>query len=120
MTTPRLPREDLKAAVAAREELGLGPDYDDAFLETVVDRIEEALQARAADGAPRRAKAAKRLARQDSADRNAGLALAIVSLVAAIPLSAIGVAQADLPGLLIVWVGIVLVNVTFTLRPRRD
>ncbi len=40
MTTPRLPREDLTAAMAARRELG--PDYDDAFIETVVDRIEEA------------------------------------------------------------------------------
>ncbi|MGI5169245.1 hypothetical protein ACQEU3_33360 [Spirillospora sp. CA-253888] len=120
MTTPRLPREDLKAAVAARRELDLGPEYDDAFLETVVDRIEEALQARAAENAPRRAKTAKHVARQDSADRSAGLALAIVSLVASVPLSAIGVSQADLPGLLIVWVGIVLVNVAFLMRPRRD
>jgi hypothetical protein len=48
MTTPRLPREDLTAAMAARRELG--PDYDDAFIETVVDRIEEALDARAAAG----------------------------------------------------------------------
>ncbi|MFD0533827.1 hypothetical protein ACFQY7_08605 [Actinomadura luteofluorescens] len=49
MTTPRLPRDDLTAAMAARRELG--PDYDDAFIETVVDRIEETLDARAA--APR-------------------------------------------------------------------
>ncbi|GGT78692.1 hypothetical protein GCM10010177_41490 [Actinomadura citrea] len=113
MTTPRLPREDLTAAMAARRELG--PDYDDAFIETVVDRIEETLDARtAAPRARRRAPAPE----PRSGDRDHSLAMAILSLLAAIPLSAIGVVNAGLPGLLIALAGIVLINFTYIFRPR--
>lgn len=114
MTTPRLPREDLTAAMAARRELG--PDYDDAFIETVVDRIEETLDARAAAPSPRRRRAPAPEPRHG--DRDHSLAMAILSLLAAIPLSAIGVVNAGLPGLLIALAGIVLVNFTYTFRPR--
>ncbi|WP_433461630.1 hypothetical protein [Spirillospora sp. CA-128828] len=113
MTSPRLPREDLTAAMAARRELG--PEYDDAFIETVVDRIEEALDARTAAPRPRsRPSPAPR-----HGERDHSLAMAVLSLIAAIPLSAIGVVNAGLPGLLFVITGIVLVNVTYTFRPRR-
>jgi hypothetical protein len=119
MTTPRLPREDLAAALAARRELG--PDYDDAFIETVVDRIEEALDARAA-AAPRPryrpAPEPRRGGEYAGAPRDHSLAMAVLSLLAAIPLSAIAVVNAGLPGLLITIAGIVLVNVTYTFRPR--
>ncbi len=39
--------------------------------------------------------------------------LAIVSLAIGVPLTAIGSAAAGLPGLLVVWVGIVLVNLIY-------
>ncbi|GAA1816037.1 hypothetical protein [Actinomadura chokoriensis] len=119
MTTPRLPREDLTAAMAARRELG--PDYDDAFIETVVDRIEEALDARAAAGPrPGRRPAPRPRAGAEyvTAARDHSLAMAVLSLLAAIPLSAIAVVNAGLPGLLITIAGIVLVNLTYTFRPR--
>ncbi|NDU71030.1 hypothetical protein GWI34_00105 [Actinomadura sp. DSM 109109] len=114
MTTPRLPREDLTAAMAARRELG--PDYDDAFIETVVDRIEETLDARtaAAPRARRRAPASE----PRRGERDHSLAMAVLSLLAAIPLSAIGVVNAGLPGLVIALAGVVLVNCTYTFRPR--
>ncbi|GAA2270714.1 hypothetical protein GCM10010402_28510 [Actinomadura luteofluorescens] len=111
MTTPRLPREDLTAAMAARRELG--PDYDDAFIETVVDRIEETLDARAAAPRTRRRAPAPEPRR---GDRDHSLAMALLSLLAAIPLSAIGVVNAGLPGLLIALTGVVLVNFTYTFR----
>ncbi|MFD0690782.1 hypothetical protein [Actinomadura fibrosa] len=115
MTIPRLPRDDLTAALAARRELG--PDYDEAFIETVVDRIEETLQARTApEPAPRRRPRAPRAA---AGERDHSLAMAVLSLLAAIPLSAIGVVNAGLPGLMFVLTAIVLVNVTYTFRPRR-
>ncbi|MGW3772381.1 hypothetical protein [Actinomadura verrucosospora] len=115
MTTPRLPRDDLTAAMAARRELG--PDYDDAFIETVVDRIEETLDARAA--APRsRRRAPAPEPRHGDRDRDHSLAMAVLSLLAAIPLSAIAVVNAGLPGLLIALAGIVIVNFTYTFRPR--
>ncbi|QXJ20038.1 hypothetical protein AGRA3207_000669 [Actinomadura graeca] len=114
-TTPRLPREDLRAALAARRELG--PDYDEAFIETVVSRIEETLAVRAGGAAmpepePRRP-------RRAAGERDHSLAMAVLSLLAAIPLSAIAVVNAGLPGLLFTCTMIVLVNVTYTCRPRR-
>jgi hypothetical protein len=45
-------------------------------------------------------------------------ALAIVSIVLAIPLTAISLSEAGLRGLLVVWVGIVLVNIVYA-RSRR-
>ncbi|WP_433337969.1 hypothetical protein [Spirillospora sp. CA-294931] len=115
MTNPRLPRDDLNAAVAARRELG--PDYDDAFVASVVDRIEETWEARLAaqhahQPRPRPAGAPGPPAAPGSG-RGPTLALAIISMGAAIPLSAIGVVNAGLPGLLIVWAGIVLINAVF-------
>ncbi|MGH3244295.1 MAG: hypothetical protein ACRDNL_28240 [Spirillospora sp.] len=118
MTMPRLPRDDLTAAMAARRELG--PDYDDAFIETVVDRIEQALDARSSAAEPRsRAGLRPTAAEQFRGDRDHSLAMAILSLLAAIPLSAISAINAGLPGLLFTLAAIVLVNVTYAFRPRR-
>jgi len=44
--------------------------------------------------------------------------LAIVSIALGIPLTAIGSGTAGLPGLLVVWIGIVLVNIVYA-RSRR-
>ncbi|WUI02982.1 hypothetical protein OHR68_14600 [Spirillospora sp. NBC_00431] len=117
MTMPRLPRDDLKAALAARRELG--PDYDDAFIETVVDRIEETLDARTAPAPEPRPRARLRPAAEHlRGDRDHSLAMAVLSLLAAIPLSAISAINAGLPGLLFTLAAIVVVNITYTFRPR--
>ncbi|WP_395106388.1 hypothetical protein [Actinomadura sp. SCN-SB] len=115
METPGLPRDDLAAALAARRELG--PDYDDAFIETLVDRIEETLAARQKDTA-RRSKREPAGEPRAKGQGDGTLTLAIVSLLTAIPLSGIGVGTAGLPGLLIAWVGIVLVNIVFGVLRR--
>lgn len=47
-----------------------------------------------------------------STDRT-GLALAIVSIALGIPLTAIGASTAGFAGLLVVWIGIVLVNLSY-------
>ncbi|TQM69522.1 hypothetical protein FHX41_3217 [Actinomadura hallensis] len=112
MTSPRPPREDLAAAMAARRELG--PDYDEAFIEAVADRIRETLDARPAPP-PRRRTAAER----GHGGRDHSLAMAVLSLPAAIPLSAIAAGNAGVTGLFLAFAGIVLVNVTYTFRPRR-
>ncbi|GAA3507677.1 hypothetical protein [Actinomadura keratinilytica] len=110
-----LPRDDLAAALAARRELG--PDYDAAFAEAVVDRIEQALDARLGPRPARRAagRAAGWAARPADVP---SVTLVVASLLAAIPLSAIGVVNAGMPGLLTVWTAIVLINVAHALRPR--
>ncbi|MFB4318728.1 hypothetical protein [Actinomadura sp. 21ATH] len=112
MTSQRLPRDDLAAALAARQELG--PEYDDAFIETLVERIDEQLAAREGARAARPTRGAPPA--RPAPDRSP--ALAIVSLLAAIPLSAIAVEKAGMPGLVTVWVAIVLVNVVNAWRPR--
>lgn len=105
MSTPRLPRDDLSAAMAARRELG--PDYDDAFVESVVERLRESLDLQR----PAPPKVHRRTG-------DYPLTLAILSMLAGIPLSAIGVVNAGLPGLIVVWAGLVLINAIYTQRPR--
>ncbi|MBT2211664.1 hypothetical protein [Actinomadura sp. NEAU-AAG7] len=120
MTIPRPARDDLRAAMAARRELG--PDYDEAFIDSVVDRIEETLAPRASRfpapaPAPRRASPKPS---RETGERDHSLALAVLSLLAAIPLSAISVVNGGLPALMFVLTMIVILNVTYMFRPRRD
>ncbi len=91
-------REDARATLTARRELG--SDFDDALVESFAQRVEERLKARPPE-------------RRTTDERGMVLALAIVSLGCGIPISAIAVTQAGLPGLIVAWVGIVLVNVVF-------
>jgi hypothetical protein len=93
-----VPREEVQAALTARRELG--SDYDDALVESFAQRVEERLKARPPE-------------RRTTDERGMVLALAIVSLGCGIPITAIAVTQAGLAGLIVAWVGIVLVNVVF-------
>jgi hypothetical protein len=90
-------REEIQAAIEARRELGgeMEPHVIDSF----VDRIEQRL------GKPTQRRANDRT-----------FALTIFSLIAAIPLTAIAIVQSGLIALLIVWVGIVLVNLSYSRR----
>ncbi|MQY08465.1 hypothetical protein ACRB68_65740 [Actinomadura sp. RB68] len=110
---PRLSREDLAAALAARRELG--PDYDDAFLDSVVDRLQETMPARAGAPAPKRPAPAAR----PQGGRDLSLVMALASLLAAIPLSAIAAVQVGGFGLVVAWAAIVAVNVAYMYRPAR-
>ena len=90
-------RDDIEAAIEARRELGaeLEPQVIDSF----VARIEE------------------RLARPGPRHRNdRTFALTIFSLIASIPLTAIAIAQSGPIALVIVWLGIVLVNLSYSRR----
>jgi hypothetical protein len=96
-------REDLHAAIEARKELGaeLEPQIIDSF----VERIERRLAER---------RPAKPARRQGGSDR--AFALAVLSLILAIPLSGIAAEKSGLTGLLVVWIGIVLVNLFYSAR----
>lgn len=109
---PLLERDDIEAALETRKEFGA--EMEPALVDSFVARIEHAAEQRA------RADFALETRRIKEHKRDAGrqLTLAIVSLVMAIPLSAIGAGVLGFPGLLIAWIGIVLVNVTFALRKR--
>jgi hypothetical protein len=106
MNASGLPSDDLAASLAARRELG--PDYDAAFADAIVARIEQS-------AAVRRSAAAA----DEKADRAVALTVVCVTLGVSIPTSAIAGGYAGLPGLVIVWLALVCINVAFALRPRR-
>jgi hypothetical protein len=91
-------REEARATLSARRELG--EEFDDALVESFARRVEERLRDR-------------RPATRTTDERGMSLALAIISLGCGIPITAIAVAEAGLAGLMVVWAGIVLVNVLF-------
>ena len=106
MAQERITRDDVASAVRARHELGdeLEPAVVDAFLDRVERAIDAQVDAKVAESKSRR---------RGSGGMDAGqrLALSIVSLGTGIPITAIAAEQAGAQGILIVWLGIVGVNV---------
>ena len=94
MTEPLVPRDEARAALEARRELG--PDYEDELVERFAERIEARLQERTPAPARR------------PPDQNTGIV--IVSLLASIPLIAIAGGTAGLGGVALVCLALVLVN----------
>ncbi|MER7400004.1 hypothetical protein ABT381_31340 [Streptomyces sp. NPDC000151] len=107
-------RKELDATLHTRRELG--PDYETELLDSFMEKLD-----RAVDQRVRRQLSERRLqvARGADARRPEGLpggfgerfGFAALSLVLAVPLSAIGAVNAGLTGLLVSWAGIVGVNV---------
>lgn len=117
MTSPH--DDELRAAVAARRELG--PDFEDAIIESFLDKMGQEVDRRvdqrmAADGGH-----AKRELKQQQSAAGMRLALAIVSIVmGTIATIALTVGDRGLLAYLVVWGGVVLVNTAFTYgTPRR-
>jgi hypothetical protein len=92
-------REELTAAIEARRELGtdLEPHIVDSFVERIEHRIAER-------------KSAKPAQKDDSGGT---LALAIMSLLAGIPITAIAATHGGIVAIAVVWAGIVLVNLAY-------
>ncbi|MEC4017342.1 hypothetical protein [Streptomyces sp. H27-D2] len=108
-------KKELDATLNARKELG--SEYESALVDSFLEKVEKQL-----DGTVER-RVRRQLAEQQmavargarpkqSGDGGFGgrFAFAVVTLVLAIPLSAISVVNAGLPGLLVTWAGIVGVN----------
>ncbi|MFJ6697427.1 hypothetical protein ACIQM4_15330 [Streptomyces sp. NPDC091272] len=117
-------QKDLDATVHARRELGA--EYEAALVESFLEKVEQRLDS-TVDRRVRRqlaeqqmvvARGASRPARQASGDGGFGerFGLAIISLVLAIPLSAIAVLNAGLIGLVVCWLGVVGVNTLYSTR----
>ena len=110
---PRKPGEELRrdaeAALAARMELG--PEYNEYVAAGLAERVEELAEARAAE-LRQQALDASRAQAVEQGGRGRQFALAIVSMVMGIPITAITATNVD-PGLLgvaVSWAGIVGVN----------
>ena len=108
---PRDPitREDVSSLVEARRELG--EDMEPAVIDAVLDRVEAAAEARAAERRPVREV-------YPGEGRGEQLALSIISLGTGIPITAIAAEQGGVVGMLVAWAGIVGVNFSFGRRNR--
>jgi hypothetical protein len=96
-------RRDVESAVHARKELG--PGYDDEIVDSLLAKIDRRLE--------------ERQARQPAeAHEHRGMSLAGFSLILGIPITAIAGSQAGLAGIVVVWIGIVLVNFAHAARHR--
>ncbi|MFD9729997.1 hypothetical protein [Streptomyces sp. NPDC059072] len=102
-------KKELDATLDARRELG--PEYEAALVDSFVEKVDTQVRRRLAE---ERLLSARGGGGPTAAlgDGNFGerFGFAIVTLVLAVPLSAIAAAQAHLPGLLVAWGGIVGVN----------
>jgi hypothetical protein len=108
-------REDLAATLAARQELGI--EFEPALVESLAERLEGVIEARVeARMAQRPPAPAVPAAQAMSPSMRLGLALG--SLGIAIPCTAIAAGITGLPGLIVVWSGVVLVNVAAAFGPR--
>lgn len=104
--------KELSATLQARESLGAEyePELVDSFVDKVLrlldDRVEQRIGLASAEQ-----QAAGHHPRHGVRGTGRGHGLAPMSLVLAIPLSAIAGGTAQLPGLLVAWAGIAAVNV---------
>ncbi|MFI5637681.1 hypothetical protein ACIA8H_09720 [Streptomyces goshikiensis] len=118
-------KRELDATLEARRELGR--EYESALVESFVEKVdtqvrrrlaEERLGAARGGGGAGRTSATGTGAVPGSGTFGERFGFAIVTLVLAVPLSAIGAAQARLSGLVVVWAGIVAVNLIHARSPR--
>ena len=93
-------RDDVQAAIEARRELG--GEMEPHLIDSFVDRIEKRIDERATRRLP-----AERHGREGS------FVLALASLVAAIPITAIAATHGGIVAMVVVWLGIVLLNAVY-------
>lgn len=114
-------KKELDATLHARRELG--EEYESALVDSFLEKVEQRLDG-AVDRRVRRQLAEQQMvvargtrSPQGTTDSwGERFGFGIVSLVLAVPLSAIGGGVAHLPGLLVAWAGIVGVNVVQAAR----
>jgi hypothetical protein len=126
--------DEIRASAEVHRELG--PDYSAAVIESFLDKVGREIDARvdarlaaaqpAAQPAVKQSPAAPASQAQGpaSSGRSAVAPIAVFSLIAGIPLTAIDLARpAGLTGLLIIWIAIAVINVAYALahsvRPGR-
>ena len=106
-------REDAEALLEVRRELG--PSYDAALVDSFADRMERAIAQRVDAQLAERRHQREQVDSRDSKQ----LALGIVSLGCGIPITAIAGGITDLPGIIVAWSGIAVVNIAYALGGRR-
>ncbi|MFB7270534.1 hypothetical protein [Streptomyces sp. NPDC056244] len=113
-------KKELDATLRARHELGA--EYEPALVESFLEKIEQRL-----DGTVDRRVRREMAERQMAAARGTGkpgsgegfgerFGFGVISLILAIPLSAIAAVNADIEGLVVCWLGIFGVNAVHASR----
>ncbi|MET9365156.1 hypothetical protein ABZX93_30190 [Streptomyces sp. NPDC006632] len=109
-------KKELDATLHARRELG--PDYESALVDSFLEKVEQRVDG-SVDRRVRRQLAEQQMVvarggrpARGGSDSNFGerFGFAMISLILAIPLSAIGGVNGGLKGLVVTWCGIVAVN----------
>ncbi|MFC9688987.1 hypothetical protein ACFTSF_10640 [Kribbella sp. NPDC056951] len=106
-------RKDLRAAVAARQELG--PEYEAEIIEGFLERLDAQRRATL----PEPVHAPQPPAHPSRERDPGGLALAIISIVAAIPITAIAADMIGPFGVVVSWAGLVGINLARSVSRRR-
>ncbi|MFF9901150.1 MULTISPECIES: hypothetical protein [Streptomyces] len=114
-------KKELDAALHARKDLG--EEYESALVDSFLEKVEKRLDS-TIDRQMRRHLAEQQMIMARNARNPASgvdswgerFGFGIVSLILAIPLSAIGVVNAGLSGLFVTWFGIVGVNAVHAAR----
>jgi hypothetical protein len=120
VATSSLSPDEIRAAAETHHELP--PEYQNAVIESFLDRVGKEIDARV----DARLAARDQSGAPEPARPRHPQFFAIASMVVGIPLSAIAVAAGAHPagfwGLLVVWAGIVAINVAYAarLRPPHD
>ncbi|MGI5487384.1 hypothetical protein [Microtetraspora malaysiensis] len=112
-----LPREELRATIEARRDLG--PEYEAALTDAFLDRIEAAIAQRVKAEADSRLPDKQHTAWAEEQERKRSLGMALGSLGIALPLTGAASATGGIPALVVVWIGIVAVNFAYALGRRR-
>ncbi|MEW2581719.1 hypothetical protein [Streptomyces virginiae] len=112
-------KKELDATLKARRELG--PEYEAALVDSFVEKVDTQLRRRLAEERLATARGESPHAAGDPAEGNFGerFGFAIITLVLAVPLSAIGAVQTGFKGLVVTWVGVLGVNFIHAARLRR-
>jgi hypothetical protein len=106
--------EEIRAAAEIHNELG--PAYQDAVIESFLGKVGREIDARV-DARLAQQQVAQPPARDRHGHSGSPMALAIISMVLGIPLSAIALAvgthPAGIVGLLVVWIAITAINIAY-------
>jgi hypothetical protein len=105
MSKSELTRDELAAALAVRHELGR--EYEPEVLDGLADRIERVIEGRVA------ARLSEHHARQ-----SAGMKVALGSILASLPLTAIGGDKAGFAGMALAWCGLAAINLAYAIGSR--